>query len=360
MATLDNSTQSPVRFALIGCGRVGEQHLRAIDALDDAELVAVCDTASTAAAEVGERFDVPDFHSLETLVGEVDFEVGVLATPTGLHAEQAMRLADHGRHVMTEKPMANRWADAVEMLQAFERRDLHLFVVKQLRYNPTLQLVRRALTRGWLGDVHMVSMNVFWTRPQAYFDQDAWRGTRALDGGAFLNQTSHYFDLLTWLFGSVTDVSGRVATRARDIEVEDSGAVHLRWESGALGAVAVTLLTYPKNLEATMTVAAERGTVKLAGNACDQIAAWRVENSPVDPEEIVRVNRETAEFYGDGHIRYYENVIDVLRGSSNPHTNGREGLKSLELITAAYASSLRGSRVDLPLPDDFDLDHEPS
>lgn len=347
-----------MRFALIGCGRVGEQHLRAVDRVDEAELVAVCDTDAKAASEAGERVGVPAFTSLEAMLDAVDFEVGVLATPTGLHARQALQLADAGRHVMTEKPMANRWADAVEMLERFEEAGLHLFVVKQLRYNPTLQLVHRALTRGWLGDVHLVSSNVFWTRPQAYFDQDDWRGTAALDGGAFLNQTSHYFDLLTWLFGPVSDVSGRVVTRARQIEVEDSGAVHLRWESGAIGSMAVTLLTYPENLEATMTIAAERGTIKLAGNACNRIEAWRLEDSPVGADAIARVNRETAEFYGDGHIRYYQNIIDVLRGQSNPHTNGREGLKSLELITAAYASSLRGSRVGLPLPDDFDLDDE--
>lgn len=348
-----SSNQTPTEFALIGCGRVGQQHIRAIETVDGARMVAVCDPDDDARKTASERLDVPGFASVDALIEGVDFDVGVLATPTGLHAEHALRLADAGRHVMTEKPMANRWADAVEMVQTFEDLDHHLFVVKQLRYNPTLQVVRRAIDEGWLGDVHMVSVNVFWTRPQAYFDQDAWRGTASLDGGAFLNQTSHYFDLLTWLFGPVDDISGRVATRARDIEVEDSGTVHLRWKSGALGSMAVTLLTYPKNLEATMCVAAEHGTIKIAGKACDEITAWQLADSPIGADEISRINRETAAFYGDGHIRYYENVIDVLRGESNPDTNGREGLKSLEIITAAYASSRSGARISLPLPDDW-------
>ena len=329
--------------------------MKAVAALDRARLVAACDPDTSALRAVGDRFDVPTFETHDALLEQVDFDVAVLATPTGLHAAQALDVASYGRHVMTEKPIANRWQDALDTVERFENSGLHLFVVKQLRYNPTIQLLRRALDEDWLGDVHMVDLNVFWTRPQEYFDQDAWRGTRDMDGGALLNQTSHYFDLLTWLFGRVVDVSARVATRARQIEVEDSGVVHLRWANGALGSAAVTLLTYPENLEATLTVIGERGTVKLSGNACDEIVAWRVSESPVTHDEIARINRETAAFYGDGHIRYYENAIDVLRGDSRPDTNGREGLKSLELISAAYASSRSQRRVSLPLGRDFEL-----
>lgn len=339
---------SPIRFALIGCGRVAAKHLSALDALDGVELVAVCDVEAERAAAVAQRYDVPGVGELEALL-QVSFDVGVLATPTGLHAAQARALAEAGRHVVCEKPMANRLGDARAMIDAFEQAGRRLFVVKQLRYNPTLRLLRRALREGWLGPVHMVNLDVFWTRPQAYFDQAAWRGTRALDGGALLNQTSHYFDLLTWLFGPVSRVSGQVATRARDIEVEDSGVVHLSWESGALGAVAITLLTYPENLEARMVVAGERGTVVLGGRACDRVDVWRVQGSPVSPEEVAQINRATRARYGRGHLDYYANVLEVLDGGGQPDTDGREGLRSLELISAIYESSRRGEQVELPL-----------
>lgn len=337
-------------FALVGCGRVANHHLRALERHGErAELVAVCDADADRVAEAAAAHDVPGYASLEALLAEHTPDVVVLATPSGLHPEQARLAARAGCHVMCEKPIATHWEPGVAMVEACREASVRLFVVKQLRYNPTLQLVKRALDAGRFGDVFLVDVDVFWTRPQDYYDRDAWRGTRALDGGALLNQTSHYVDLLGWLFGPVDSVQAYTATLARDIEVEDSATLNLRWASGALGSMSVTMLTWPENLRASMTIAGSRGTAVLGGKACDQIEVWRFDENYETDDEIAHINRETTEFYGDGHLRYYENVLDVLQTGAEPDTNGDEGLKSLEIICAAYRSSEEGRRVDLPL-----------
>ena len=164
---------------------------------------------------------------------------------------------------MSEKPMATRWKDGIAMVHACDDAKVRLFIVKQNRRNATIQLLKRAIDEKRFGRIHMVQVNVFWTRPQAYYDSAKWRGTWEMDGGAFMNQASHYIDLLDWLIGPVADVQAMTGTLARDIEVEDSGVLNVRWRHGALGSVAVTMLTYPKNLEGSITIIGEKGTVRL-------------------------------------------------------------------------------------------------
>lgn len=341
---------SKTTFALVGCGRVARQHLRALDHhAERATLVAVCDPNPKHLAAATSQTGAAGYASLEALLAEVTPDVVVLATPSGLHPEQAERAARAGCHVMCEKPIATHFDDGARMVAACEEAGVHLFVVKQLRYNPTLQLLHRALREERFGQVNLVDVDVFWTRPQDYYDRDSWRGTRALDGGAFLNQTSHYVDLLCWLFGPVESVQGYMATLGRDIEVEDSGTLSLRWKSGALGSMSVTMLTYPENLRASMTIAGSRGTAVLGGKACDEIEVWRFEEEYETPDKIAALNRKTREFYGDGHLRYYANVLEVLADGAKPDTDGKAGLESLEVICAGYRSAQKGVRVELPL-----------
>jgi UDP-N-acetyl-2-amino-2-deoxyglucuronate dehydrogenase len=356
-----------ISFALVGCGRVARQHLRALRHHADArrgkraELAAICDPEPIRLRAACEETGARGFASLDAMLHEVRPDVVILASPSGLHPAQARLAARHGCHVMCEKPIATRWEDGVAMVDACEKAGVSLFVVKQLRYNPTLQLLKRALSEGRFGQVHLVDVDVFWTRPQAYYDADSWRGTRELDGGAFLNQTSHYVDLLSWLFGPVAGVQAFTATLGRDIEVEDSGVLNLRWKSGALGSMSVTMLTYPENLRASMTIAGSRGTAVLGGKACDQIETWRFETRDSQShaesdaqivesaDEIAAVNRKTRDFYGDGHLSYYANVLDVLQHGALIDVDGQEGLKSLEIIEAAYRSARSGRAVELPL-----------
>lgn len=339
-----------IRFAIVGCGRISERHIEAIGTYpDDAELVAVCDTDPAALEAARARTGVAAFASLEALLAGSDADVVVLATPSGLHAGQAIQAAAAGRHVVTEKPMATRWQDGEAMVSACDDAGVRLFVVKQNRRNETIQLLKRAIDGGRFGRIHMVTVNVFWNRPQEYYDSAAWRGTWEFDGGAFMNQASHYVDLLDWLIGPVESVQAYTATLARRIEVEDTGVLAIRWRNGALGTMAVTMLTHPKNFEGSITVLGEHGTVRLGGVAVNQIEHWAFADSHPDDARVADASYATTSVYGHGHRGYYRNVIATLRGTELPETDGREGLRSLELLIATYLASRDGQRVALPL-----------
>ena len=339
-----------IRFAVVGCGRIAKNHLDSLDHHNDrAKLVAVCDKDPAALSAAQKRTDVPGYASLSALLQESDADVMVLATPSGLHASQAVEIAEARRHVMTEKPMATRWEDGKRMVQACDKAGVRLFVVKQNRRNATLQLLKRAVEQKRFGRIYMVNINVFWTRPQEYYDSAAWRGTWEFDGGAFMNQASHYVDLLDWLIGPIESIHAYTGTLARDIEVEDTGVLSVRWRSGALGSMNVTMLTYPKNLEGSITIIGEKGSVRVGGVAVNEIQHWEFAEPNADDEEVKAASYETTSVYGFGHPLYYDNVINVLRGEAAPETDGREGLKSLEILIAAYLSARDGRRVALPL-----------
>jgi UDP-N-acetyl-2-amino-2-deoxyglucuronate dehydrogenase len=197
--------------------------------------------------------------------------------------------------------------------------------------------------------VYSVAVNVFWTRPQDYYDSASWRGTWEFDGGAFMNQASHYIDLLSWLVGPVESVMAFTGTLARNIQVEDTGVAALRWRSGAMGTLNVTMLTYPKNLEGSITILGETGTARIGGVAVNEIQHWEfADRRPID-QQIGDASYSTTSVYGFGHPLYYDNVVKTLRGEAGAETDGREGLTSLELLIALYLSARDGKRVALPL-----------
>jgi UDP-N-acetyl-2-amino-2-deoxyglucuronate dehydrogenase len=234
-------------------------------------------------------------------------------------------------------------------VRACDEANVRLFVVKQNRRNRTLQLLRQAIQKGRFGRIYMVNVNVFWTRPQAYYDSADWRGTWEFDGGAFMNQASHYVDLLDWLIGPVESVMAYTGTLARSIEVEDTGVAALKWRNGAMGSINVTMLTYPKNFEGSITILGETGTVRVGGVAVNEIQHWEFDQPDAMDADLSGANYETTSVYGYGHPLYYDNVISSLRGESEPETDGREGLKSLELLIAMYLSARDGKRINLPL-----------
>ena len=339
-----------IKFALVGCGRIAKNHFAALQRHGDrTELVGVCDVDQKALQAAVEITSAKPYSSLNSLLAESAADIVVLTTPSGLHPEQTMLVAASGRHVMTEKPMATRWHDGLRMVKACDEAGVRLFVVKQNRKNATLQLLRNAITKGRFGRIYMVNTNVFWTRPQGYYDSAAWRGTWEFDGGAFMNQASHYIDLLDWLVGPIESVQAFTGTLARNIEVEDTGVMSVRWRSGALGSVNVTMLTYPENLEGSITILGEKGSVRIGGVAVNEIQHWTFADSDPDDEMVESANYSTTSVYGYGHLLYYDNVIKVLRGEAEPETDGREGLKSLELLVATYLSARDGRRVALPL-----------
>ncbi len=338
-----------IRIAVVGCGRISKNHFGSIEKhQDNIELVAVCDTDYSVLEQHQEQYQVNGYSKLEDMLEKETLDLVAICTPSGVHAEQTVMIAKHNIHVMTEKPMATRWQDGVRMVKSCDEAGVHLFVVKQNRRNSTLQLLKRAVREKRFGKINMVHLNVFWTRPQDYYDQAKWRGTWEFDGGAFMNQASHYVDLLDWLIGPVDKIQAMMST-TRDIEVEDTGVLNIRWRNGALGSMAVTMLTYPKNMEGSITILGEKGSVRVGGVAVNDIQQWEFSEAKDYDTKIKDANYETTSVYGFGHPLYYKNVIDVMYGEADPETDGREGLKSLELLIAAYLSARDGKTVSLPL-----------
>jgi UDP-N-acetyl-2-amino-2-deoxyglucuronate dehydrogenase len=339
-----------IRFALVGCGRIADRHIEALEQhREDATLVAVCDNDPRALKRAVERTGIPGYDSLEAVLDQTDADVIILATPSGLHGQQTIQAAGSGRHVIAEKPMATRWHDGKAMVAACDRAGVGLFVVKQNRRNPTIQLLKRAIEEHRFGRIFLVNVNVLWSRPQEYYDSAPWRGTWEFDGGAFMNQASHYVDLLDWLIGPVESVHAFTATLARRIEVEDTGVANLRWRTGTLGSINVTTLAYKQNYEGSITVIGEHGTVRLGGVAVNEVEHWEFAEPHPDDAKVREAGYQTSSVYGHGHPLYYANVIAALRGDAKPETDGREGLRSLELLIGIYLSARDGRRVGLPL-----------
>jgi UDP-N-acetyl-2-amino-2-deoxyglucuronate dehydrogenase len=339
-----------IRIAVVGCGRVSKNHFGAIEAhKEHLQLAAVCDVDPKVLAAHEAAHNVTGYPSLTELLRSADIDIVALSTPSGLHPAQAIEAAHAQRHIITEKPMATRWKDGLRMVRECDAAGVRLFVVKQNRHNATLQLLKRAMERRRFGRLYMVTINVFWSRPQSYYDGAGWRGTWEFDGGALMNQASHYVDLVDWLVGPVESVQAYVGTLARNIEVEDTATVGVRWRSGALGSINVTMLTYPKNLEGSITIIGEKGTVRIGGVAANEIQHWEFVDKDSDDEKVKSASYETTSVYGFGHPLYYDNVIKVIRGEAEPETDGREGLRSLELLIASYLSARDGRRIALPL-----------
>jgi UDP-N-acetyl-2-amino-2-deoxyglucuronate dehydrogenase len=339
----------PVRIALVGCGRISRNHLDAIARVDGLTLAAVCDVVESRAREAGEAQAVPWFTDYATMLRDAPCDAVTVATPSGLHPAHGIAAARAGRHVICEKPMATSLRGADDLVQACDDHRVQLFVVKQNRLNPPIQLLKRAIDKGRFGRIYVANTTVWWTRPQEYYDQAPWRGTWEFDGGAILNQASHYVDLMQWLVGPVDSVMAHTATLARRIEAEDTGIAVLKFRSGALGAIQVTMLTWPRNLEGSITILGEKGAAKVGGTAVNRVEHWAFSDYDDDDKLIEQANTSPPNVYGFGHEGYYRNVLAALRGQSRPDTDGRGGRKSLELVLAIYESAKTGREVALPL-----------
>ncbi|MDQ8165069.1 MAG: Gfo/Idh/MocA family oxidoreductase [Gemmatimonadota bacterium] len=339
----------PIRVALVGCGRISRNHFDAIAKIGDMRLTAVCDEVETRAREAGEQRGVAWYTDFAKLLAEAPCDAVVIATPSGLHPAHGIAVARAGKHVICEKPMATSLKGADDLVRACDEARVQLFIVKQNRLNPAIQLLKRAVDKGRFGRIYMANTTVLWSRPQEYYDQAPWRGTWEFDGGAFLNQASHYVDLMQWLVGPVDSVMAKTATLARRIESEDSGIAALKFRSGALGSIVVTMLTFPKNLEGSITILGEKGTAKVGGTAVNKVEHWSFADYDDDDKLVDQAATAPTSVYGFGHEGYYRNVVAALRGHERPDTDGRGGRKSLELILAIYESARTNRDVALPL-----------
>lgn len=339
-----------VKIGLIGCGRISKNHFESLKQIPEAKIVACCDIIEERATEAAQTYQIPHTYTnyIEMLEKE-DLDLVSICTPSGLHPEMGIEAAKRHINVLTEKPMAINIKAADELIKACDKYKVHLFVVKQNRLNTTLQLLKKAIDKNRFGKIYMVQSNVFWQRPQSYYDLAKWRGTWEFDGGAFLNQASHYVDAIYWLVGNVDSVMAETATLERKVETEDTGSAILKFRNGAIGTINVTMLTYPKNFEGSITILGEKGTVKIGGMAINKVEKWEFEEYDDDDRIINESNYQPPNVYGFGHIPYYRNVIESLLGIAEPHTNGRDGRKSLEIVQAIYLSAKEGKKVSLPL-----------
>ncbi|WP_188261103.1 Gfo/Idh/MocA family protein [Azospirillum tabaci] len=342
----------PLGFALVGCGRIARKHAELLSngQIADARLVAVCDTAPERAKAYGDAYNVPAFTGAEAMMAAIGDAIDVVSilTPSGNHAPMCIALAPHGKHIVVEKPMALTLDDAEAMIRACDLARVKLFVVKQNRFNPPVMKMREAFEAGRFGRIAMGSVRVRWRRDQRYYDQDAWRGTWADDGGVFANQASHHIDLLEWFLGEPESVYATARTAFVDIETEDTGVAVIRFRNGAIGIVEATTAARPKDLEGSLSLLGEHGTVEIAGFAVNEVRTWQFANASAEDAEVFeRYQTMPPDVYGFGHRTYLNHVVDCIRNDAKALVDGLEGRKSLELISAIYESIFSGQEVRL-------------
>lgn len=339
-----------LNFALVGCGRIAKRHseLLGLEQIDGARLIAVCDLDESRARSIGERFSVPSYTDMHNMMHKENIDAVVVLTESGNHARNVVELAKYGKHIVVEKPMALTLDDADAMIHACDNAGIKLFVVKQNRFNIPVVKLREALDQGRFGKLVMGTVRVRWCRTQDYYDQDSWRGTWAMDGGVLTNQASHHVDMLEWMLGEVDSVFARSITALAKIEAEDTAVVTLKFRNGALGIIEATTAVRPKDLEGSISVLGEGGTVEIGGFAVNKMKVWNfVDPMPGDENVMENYSVNPPNVYGFGHQAYYEHIVDCIKNNRRHLVDGLEGRKSLELINAIYESIETGKEVHL-------------
>ncbi len=339
-----------INFALIGCGRIAKRHSELLgnNHIKGARLVAVCDKQFEKSKKIGESFGVPYYKSHEEMVSENKIDVFVVLTESGTHAKNVIELAKYRKTIMVEKPMALTLEDADEMIKICNEKNISLFVIKQNRFNLPVIKLKEAVDQGRFGKLFLGTIRVRWSRTQEYYSQDKWRGTWAMDGGVLTNQASHHIDLLEWIFGEVESVHAKSINALADIEAEDTAVAILKFKNNALGIIEATTAIRPTDLEGSISVLGEKGSVEIGGFAVNEIKVWNfVEKFDEDQDIIKNYSVNPPDVYGFGHKSYYEHVIDCINNGSKQLVDGIEGRKSLELINALYESIETGLEVKL-------------
>lgn len=337
-----------IKFALVGCGRIAKRHSELLgeNQIEGAKLVAVCDVVEEKARSIGERFNVPYYTDMNVMMENESIDAVVVLTPSGMHAENVVNLASFGKHILVEKPMALTLDDADAMITACDENGCKLFVIKQNRFNVPVVKLREAVEAGRFGKLVLGTVRVRWARHQPYYDQDAWRGTWAMDGGVLTNQASHHVDMLEWMMGDVKSVFAKSTTALVNIEAEDTAVVTVTFKNGALGIIEATTATRPDDLEGSISVLGEKGTVVIGGFAVNEMQTWNFEEEQAGDDKVLeQYSVNPPNVYGFGHQAYYEHVVDSLQGNKQHLVDGLVGRKSIELISAIYESIETGKEV---------------
>ncbi len=346
-----------VNFGIVGCGRVSGKHISALKQIVGARITAVCDIseerAKKAAVETGSKC----YLSYDEMLKDPMVDAINICTPSGLHPEMTIKAARAGKHIVCEKPIALKMKDAKNMLEECKKARVSLFVVKQNRYNPPILHLKKAIRDGRFGRIFLANVTVRWSRGQDYYDRDAWRGKIVHDGGVLLNQTSHHIDMLQWLVGEIDSVICKKATFAHNIETEDTAVAVLKFKNGAIGTFEGTTCTFPKDLEGSISILGEKGSVKVGGFAMNKMETWQFKEPIAEDNEIVHSITNPPNVYGFGHSPLLQEVVTSLRANQGPKIDGEEGAKSLKAIIAMLKSAKLNREVFLDEITDDDDEH---
>jgi UDP-N-acetyl-2-amino-2-deoxyglucuronate dehydrogenase len=332
------------KFGLIGCGRIAQRHAEHIK--NNGILQAVCDIDKTKAEKLGAQYNSNIYYNIDDLLEkEKDIDVIAICSPNGLHAEQTIKALRAGIHVLCEKPMALTVADAGQMISESLKANKLLFIVKQNRFNPPVIAVKKIIDDGKLGKIYSAQLNCFWNRNEKYYKESDWKGTLKLDGGTLFTQFSHFIDLLYWLVGDVKQVRAKVGNYSHQgiIEFEDTGAVSLEFYNGAVGTINYSVNSFEKNMEGSITIFAENGTVKIGGQYLNELEYQKFNNFEIKDLPPGNPPNEYGEYKGSmsNHDKVYENIIDVLENKGVIATNAFEGMKTVEIIEKIYTEAKR-------------------
>lgn len=333
-----------IRFALIGCGRVSNWHANALKGIQGAELVAVCDLVEEKARNMAAEHGVRYYTSYRRMLETEEVDVVNIITPSGMHAEHSLDImTNYRKHVVVEKPMALRVEDCEMMIKTARENGVGLYVVMQNRFNKAVVKIKEAIDKGLFGRFVLGTVRLRWCRPQRYYNRDPWRGKWAFDGGALTNQAIHHIDLLRWLIGEVEEVSAVASTRLVDVEVEDTAAAWMRFENGAMGIIEATTAARPDDLEASISILGENGTVIIEGTSVNRITKWTFDD--IDMKEF---SEEPPNVYGFGHRPLLEEVVRSVRKGQPFPADETDAIKTIELLNAIYNSAEhRGGSVRL-------------
>ena len=327
-----------IQFAILGCGRIAQRHAEHIS--NFGKLTAVCDVVKEKADALAEQFGANAYYNItDLLANEKGVNVVSICSPNGLHATHSIESLKAGFNVLCEKPMAINVNDCGEMIKTAEQANKRLFAIKQNRFNPPVEAVKKLIDEGRLGKIYSVQLSCFWNRNADYY-ANSWKGTKNLDGGTLYTQFSHFVDLLYWMIGDVKDVEAYTSNYAHQdtIEFEDTGVVILKFQNGAIGTINYSVNSYGKNMEGSLTIFGEKGTVKIGGQYLNEleyqnIAGYKIENLATG---------NTANNYGNyqgsmsNHDKIYANLVDVLTNNASISTSAFEGLKTVEIIDKIY------------------------
>lgn len=332
-----------IRFAIIGCGRIAQRHAEHIH--NKGKLVAVCDVVREKADQMAIQYQAKAYYNIENLLGkEKDIDVVAICSPNGLHAEHSIKVLQAGFHALCEKPMGITAYECGEMIQAAEKSNKRLFAIKQNRYNPPVAAVKKIIDEGRLGKIMSVQLTCFWNRNPDYY-KNSWKGTLKLDGGTLFTQFSHFVDLLYWIVGDVKNVQAYMGNFAHQgiIEFEDTGVVILEFHNGAIGTINYTVNSYQKNMEGSLTLFGEKGTVKIGGQYLNELEYQNIESYKIENLPVGNKPNNYGNYVGSmsNHDKVYDNLIEVLQNNASITTNSFEGLKTVEIIEKIYKAAVR-------------------